>query len=112
MQARTILALGAIALAALAVSPAFAQGSTRVTIKNPDPAKWAGRNNFFSKSTGVYTCRPLACPDAAQVTASISNSPTRSPDPQALAKLAAKIPDSVAQANANIASSMTPGRKI
>jgi hypothetical protein len=96
----------------LAALPAAAQGTTRVTIKNPDPAKWAGRNNFFSKSTGEYTCRPLACSDAAKVTASISNSPTRSPDPQALAKLAARIPESVALANANIASSMTPGRKI
>ena len=93
------------ALPVLAVSPAAAQGSTRVTIKNPDPAKWAGRSNFFSKSTGVYTCRPLACPDAAQVTASISNSPTRSPDPQALAKLAARVPESAARANADIASS-------
>jgi hypothetical protein len=107
-----MIGLCAILLAALAVSPAAAQGSTRVTIKNPDPAKWAGRSNFFSKSTGVYTCRPLACPDAAQVTASISNSPTRSPDPQALAKLAARVPESVAQANANIASSTMPGRKV
>jgi hypothetical protein len=111
-MSKRITGLCALLLAALAVSPAFAQGTTRVTVKNPDPAKWAGRNNFFSRSTGEYTCRPLACPDAAKVTASISNSPTRSPDPQALAKLAARIPESVAQANANIASSMTPGRKI
>jgi hypothetical protein len=111
MRARSI-GLCAIVLAALAASQAAAQGTTRVTIKNPDPAKWAGRNNFFSKSTGEYTCRPLACSDAAKVIASISNSPTRSPDPKALGKLAARIPESVAQANANIASSMTPGRKI
>jgi hypothetical protein len=96
----------------LVAAPAVAQGTTRVTIKNPDPAKWAGRTPFFSKSTGEFTCRPLACSDAAKVTASISTSPTRSPDPQALAKLAAKIPDSVAQANANNASGMTPGRKV
>jgi hypothetical protein len=107
-----ITGLCAIVLAVLAVSPALAQGTTRVTIKNPDPAKWAGRNNFFSKSTGVYTCRPLACPDAAQVTASISNSPTRSPDPQALAKLAARVPESAARANADIASSAMPGRNV
>jgi hypothetical protein len=82
------------------------------TIKNPDPAKWAGKRNFFGNSTGEYICRPLACPDRATVTVSISNSPTRSPDPQALAKLAAKIPESVAQSNANIASGPTPGRKL
>jgi hypothetical protein len=107
-------ALPAVLFAMLAAPAAIAQapGSTRVTIKNPDPAKWAGKNGFFNKSTGVYTCRPLACPDAAQVTASISNSPTRSPDPKALAKLAARVPESVSQANANIASSAMPGRKV
>ncbi len=111
-----IAVFSACVLASLFVSlnavPSAAQGTTRVTIKNPDPAKWAGRSNFFSKSTGEFTCRPLACSDAAKVTASISTSPTRSPDPQALAKLAAKIPESVAQANANNASGMTPGRKV
>jgi len=84
-------------------------GTTRVTIRNPDPAKWAGRSNFFGRSTGEFVCRPLACPEAAKVTASISSSPTRSPDPQALAKLASKIPESVAQANANAAAA---GRKL
>jgi hypothetical protein len=111
-MSKRIIGLCAIILAALAISQAAAQGTTRVTIKNPDPAKWAGRSNFFSKSTGVYTCRPLACPDAAQVTASISNSPTRSPDPQTLAKLAARVPESAARANADIASSTMPGRKV
>src|SRR4051812_32212577 len=106
-----ILVAALSALPGLAVAPAAAQ-ATRVTVKNPDPAKWAGRNNFFSKSTGEFTCRPLACPAPAKVTASLATSPTRSPDPQALAKLAAKIPESVAQANANNASSMTPGRKV
>src|SRR4051794_25503163 len=107
-------ALSAILLAALTASSAVAQapGTTHVTIKNPDPAKWAGRTGFFSKSSGEFTCRPLACPAAAQVSASISTSPTRSPDPQALAKLAARIPNSVAEANTSLASSMTPGRKL
>jgi hypothetical protein len=88
---------------------AQAPGTTRVTIRNPDPAKWAGQTNLFGNSTGEFVCRPLACPDAAKVTASIKASPTRSPDPQALAKLASKIPESVAQANANAAAS---GRKL
>jgi hypothetical protein len=112
MSKRAVVAaiLGSLVVSSAAL-PAFAQG-TRVTVKNPDPAKWAGKNGFFNKSTGEYTCRPLACSDAAKVTVSLSNSPTRAPDPQALAKLAAKIPESVAQANANNASSMTPGRKI
>jgi hypothetical protein len=113
MSKRTAVFFATVAslFVSLTAVPATAQG-TRVTVKNPDPAKWAGKNGFFNKSTGVYTCRPLACPDAAQVTASISNSPTRSPDPQALAKLAARIPESVARDNANLASSMMPGRKI
>ena len=88
---------------------AQAPGTTHVTIRNPDPAKWAGKTNFFSKSTGEYVCRPLACPDQAKVTASIKTSPTRSPDPQALAKLASRIPESIEQANANAAAA---GRKL
>jgi hypothetical protein len=88
---------------------AQAPGTTHVTIRNPDPAKWAGKTNFFSTSTGEFVCRPLACSDAAKVTASIKTSPTRSPDPQALAKLASKIPESVAQASATAAAT---GRKL
>jgi hypothetical protein len=84
-------------------------GTTRVTIRNPDPAKWAGSSGFFSRSKAEFVCRPLACPAAAKVTANISNSPTRSPDPQALAKLASKIPESVAQANVNAAAM---GKKV
>lgn len=84
-------------------------GTTSVTIRNPDPAKWAGRTNFFSRSSGEFVCRPLACSDSAKVTASISSSPTRSPDPLALAKLAAKIPESVARANQDAAAA---GRRL
>jgi hypothetical protein len=49
-----VTALSAIFLAAFAAPSALAQasGTTRVTIKNPDPAKWAGRTGFFSKSSG------------------------------------------------------------
>jgi hypothetical protein len=88
---------------------AQAPGTTSVTIRNPDPAKWAGSSNIFGRSTGEFVCRPLACSDAAKVTATISRSPTRSPDPQALAKLASQIPESVERANQVAAAK---GRKL
>jgi len=102
-------------LATLVVHPASAQapGSTRVLVRNPDVGKWAGSRNFLSNSSGEYVCRPLACPAPSKVTVRISNSPTRSPDRQALAKYASQtIPAAVEQANLNAASSLAPGRKI
>jgi hypothetical protein len=73
----------------------------------------AGKRNFFSTSSSEFMCRPLACPAPSKVTARISSSPTRSPDRQALAKVASQnIPAAVEQANLNAASSMTPGRKV
>jgi hypothetical protein len=108
-------AVAAIVLVSLAALPAAAQtpGSTKVTVRNPDPAKWAGKRNFFSTSSSEFMCRPLACPAPSKVTARISSSPTRSPDRQALAKLAGRtIPEAVERANLNAASGMTPGRKI
>jgi hypothetical protein len=100
-----------VLLASLAVFPAAAQtpGTTRVKIKNPDPAKWSGSTGFFNNSTGEFVCRPLACPVPSKVTASISTSPTRSPDRQALAKLAGKIPDAISQANEK---AVAMGRKL
>jgi hypothetical protein len=105
----------AIALVSLAALPAAAQtpGSTKVTVRNPDPAKWAGKRNFFSTSSSEFMCRPLACPAPSKVTARISSSPTRSPDRQALQKLASQtIPEAIARANLNAGSGMTPGRRI
>jgi hypothetical protein len=99
----------------LAVPPAVAQtpGTTRVLIRNPDVGKWAGSRKFFSTSSSEYVCRPLACPAPSKVTASISSSPTRSPDRQALAKYASQtIPAAVERANLSAASSLAPGRKI
>jgi len=109
------IAFLATLLATLVVHPAMAQapGSTRVMIRNPDVAKWAGSRNFFSTSSSEFLCRPLACPAPSKVTARISSSPTRSPDRQALAKYASQnIPAAVEQANLNAASSLAPGRKI
>ena len=60
-------------------------------IRNPDVGKWAGSRNFLSNSSGEYVCRPLACPAPSKVTVRISNSPTRSPDRQALAKYASTL---------------------
>jgi len=99
----------------LVTQPAVAQtpGTTRVLIRNPDVGKWAGTRNFLSNSSGQFICRPLACPAPSKVTTRISNSPTRSPDRQALAKYASQtIPAAVDLANQNAASSMAPGRKI
>jgi len=107
--------LATLLLAPLVVHPAMAQapGSTRVLVRNPDVGKWAGSRNFLSNSSGEYVCRPLACPASSKVTVRISNSPTRSPDRQALAKYASQtIPAAVEQANLNAASSLAPGRKI
>ena len=117
MIKRAVIAAMAILLASLAAHPVAAQapapGTTRVRVPNPDPAKWAGKRAFFSTSSSEFICRPLACPSPSKVTARISSSPTRSPDRQALAKLASQsIPAAVEQANLNAASSLTPGRKI
>ena len=60
---------------------------TRVRGKAPDPQKWVGSQNFGDKRW-VYRCRPLACPELSIVTIRTAQSPTRSPDPQALHKFA------------------------
>jgi len=90
--------------------PAGAQapGSTNITIRNPDPAKWTG-SSIFRGSTGEFNCRPLACSDPARVTASMSESPTRDPDPKALAKLVSAIPESLVRANTKLTAA---GRKL
>ena len=109
------IAVVAFFAALLVAPPVMAQtpGTTRVLVRNPDVGKWVGSRNFLSNSSGQFICRPLACPAPSKVTARISNSPTRSPDRQALAKYASQtIPAAVEQVNANAASSMAPGRKI
>jgi hypothetical protein len=60
---------------------------TKVRGKVPDPQKWVGGQNFGDKRW-VYRCRPLACPELSMVSIRTSQSPTRSPDPQALQKFA------------------------
>ena len=60
---------------------------TKVRGKAPDPQKWVGSQNFGDKRW-VYRCRPLACPELSMVSIRTSQSPTRSPDPQALQKFA------------------------
>jgi hypothetical protein len=102
------------ALSTCAATPAAAQtpGTTKVTVRNPDLAKWAGGRNFLS-SNGEFVCRALACPAPSKVTVKFSRSPTRSPDKQALANYASKVvPAGIERANANAAYSLTPGRKI
>lgn len=62
-------------------------GDVQITVRAPDPDKWTGRSD---NTTGnrVFVCKPLACPDQAQVTIVNRRSPTRDPDPKALEKYA------------------------
>ena len=62
---------------------------TRLTIRNPDPAKWMPINRQANQQnrsmTTVWTCRPLACAGKnVAVAIQTSPSPTRSPNRTAL----------------------------
>jgi hypothetical protein len=89
----SVLRLAAIAAATIwlagcmtaAVGPE--NPGTKVSGKVPDPQKWVGGQSFGDKRW-VYRCRPLACPELSMVSIRTSQSPTRSPDPQALQKFA------------------------
>jgi hypothetical protein len=48
--------------------------------------RWAGRR--VDHRTILYLCRPLACPEKTSVKVRTARSPTRTPDPIALEKLA------------------------
>ena len=88
-----VFRLAAIAAAALwlagcittAVGPEHP--GTRVRVKSPDLQKWVGVQTFGDKRS-IFRCRPLACAENSIVTIRVSQSPTRSPDPQALQKFA------------------------
>ena len=66
----------------------FAAGGagTRTTVKPPYTTRWASRK--ADERTVIYICRPLACPEKAGVRVRTGRSPTRTPDPAALEKLA------------------------
>ncbi|MFL5198839.1 MAG: hypothetical protein ACJ8BE_18275 [Microvirga sp.] len=79
---------GALALGGCQTTADFAAGGvgTRTTVKPPDTTRWASRK--ADERTIVYICRPLACPERAGVRVRTGRSPTRTPDPAALEKLA------------------------
>jgi hypothetical protein len=81
--AAAVLSLGGCVTAA--VGPEHP--GTRVRTKSPDPQKWVGTQTFGDKRS-IFRCRPLACAELSIVSIRISQSPTRSPDPQALQKYA------------------------
>jgi hypothetical protein len=60
-------------------------GSVRITTRAPEPGKW----DLVSAQNGaqrLYRCKPLACPDPAQIT--FGKSPAAKIDPKALARYA------------------------
>jgi hypothetical protein len=70
---------------------------TRLTIRNPDPAKWMPINRQTNQQnrsmTTVWTCRPLACAGKnVAVAIQTSPSPTRSPNRTALERVAKLLP--------------------
>ena len=65
-------------------------GHTRVRLARWDRERWQSRQgDTFTAAKTIFQCRPLACPGATNVVYSRSSSPTRKPDPTALARLAA-----------------------
>ena len=112
-QIASIAFFATLLLAALVVHPAMAQapGSTRILVRNPT---WqVGRQPQFLEQQ----LRGIRVPSAGMSRPLQSdvdlNSPTRSPDRQALAKYASQtIPAAVERANLNAAPSLAPGRKI
>ena len=70
---------------------------TRLTIRNPDAAKWMPANRQTNPQnrteTTTWVCRPLACAGkSAAVAIQTSPSPTRSPNKTALERVAKLIP--------------------
>lgn len=62
-------------------------GAFRLRVRPPEPTKWNVQRDAKAART-LYTCKPLACPDTLRVAVSAARSSTRTPNPQALEKLA------------------------
>ncbi len=86
---------GCQTVAQSALPPSPEHPGTRVTMKNPDPTKWAQipptPQTQANKILG-WACRPLACSGQATVAAQMTQSPTRNPDRKALEKAAKLLP--------------------
>jgi hypothetical protein len=94
----------ALADPASAQSPESAEplkpGTFRLKVRPPEPAKWNVQRDGKTARTH-YTCKPLACPDNLRVTVSATRSPTRTPNQEALEKLATvDLPKAARAANA------------
>ena len=65
---------------------------TRITIKNPNPEKWAVTQPAAQVKTSgfqAWACKPLACSaERSVVVSAFGKSPTRNPDKEALARAA------------------------
>ena len=80
-------------------SPSAEQPGTRVTLRNPDPAKWAfvrPREALQRPATGqvtqVWVCRPSLCSRNTLVGVQTQPSPARHPDRKTLDKMAKFMP--------------------
>jgi hypothetical protein len=96
MTLRLIFALAclvalSVAPPALAQAPGSAEplkpGAFRLKVRPPEPAKWNVQRDAKTTRT-LYTCKPLACPDALRVSVFAARSPMRSPNPEDLERLA------------------------
>ncbi len=92
-----IIFVASVALAACAgtlgnLTPGPGVPGTRVTIKNPNPEKWAFTQPAAQvKASGVqaWACKPLACSaERSAVVSAFGKSPTRNPHKEALARAA------------------------
>jgi hypothetical protein len=62
-------------------------GTFRLKVRPPEPSKWNVQRDAKSART-LYTCKPLACPDNLRVTVFATRNLTRTPNEEALEKLA------------------------
>jgi len=92
-----IILIAGFALAACAsnlanLPPSPERPGTRVTVKSPNPEKWAVAQTLAqAKANGyqVWACKPLACSAQRSVVATqFGKSPTRHPDKEALVRAA------------------------
>ena len=89
-----------------------AAGGTRTVVQAPDKEKWLARR--VGARTLIFTCKPLACAEASVVVAATAPSPTvRSPDPQALERLAkVGLPSLIEAQNVSLSANSDGYQKI
>ena len=60
-------------------------GNVRITTRAPEPGKW-DLTSAQNGSQRIFRCKPLACPEPAQITFTFGKSPAAKIDPKALAR--------------------------